>query len=211
MPNTHCQMRHDYPAIGDFGRTLRQYRGDVFVGKAMKAVAAYPLLIQRVRQWECLLDLGCSAVKCGIETRYLRQFGIEAQCHLDGSKIMRLMQRRERHQRLEFGQQLSGHARRSRMMQAAMDDTVAERRERPVTELLSGPRQYRWEDLARYGGRLCPEIRRRELLTTGARGDRRRMCTYPFDLPCENPAFALVEAEFDRRRTGIDYPDQRLG
>jgi hypothetical protein len=69
------------------------------------------------------------------------------------------------------------------MMQTAMDDTVAERRKPPVVELLSGPRQYCWEDLARHRGRLGTEIRRRELFTIGARGDRRRMCADPFDLP----------------------------
>ena len=97
-------MRHDNAAIGDFGRVLRQYRGDVLVGKAMKAVAPNALLIIRVGQREGLLDLRRSAVKGGIEVRYLRQFGLERHRHLDRREIVRLVQWRERHQRLQLSQ-----------------------------------------------------------------------------------------------------------
>ena len=70
----------------------------------MKAVAPNALLIIRVGQREGLLDLRRSAVKGGIEARYLRQFGIERHRHLDRREIVRLVQWRERHQRLQLSQ-----------------------------------------------------------------------------------------------------------
>ena len=90
-------MRHDNAAIGDFGRVLRQYRGYVFVGQAVKTVTPYAFLVKRVGQCEGLLDLRRSAVKSGIEARYLRQVGIEGHRHLDRREIVRLVKGRERH------------------------------------------------------------------------------------------------------------------
>src|SRR5947209_7078614 len=60
------EMCHDYPATSDFGRTFRQNRGDVFIRKAVKAVAPDALLIERVGQRKGLLDLGSGAVEGGI-------------------------------------------------------------------------------------------------------------------------------------------------
>ena len=68
-----AEMRYDHPAVGDLGRALRQHRGDVFVGKAVKAVAPYPLLVERVGQRKGLLDLRRGAVEGGVEARHLRQ------------------------------------------------------------------------------------------------------------------------------------------
>src|SRR4029077_9166173 len=97
-----AEMRYDNAAIGDFGRALRQYRGDVFVGKTMKAVTPDTFLIERIGQSEGLLDLRRSAVKGGIEACHLRQFGIEAHRHLDGGEVVRLVQWCQRHQRPQF-------------------------------------------------------------------------------------------------------------
>jgi hypothetical protein len=72
------KMRDDNAAIGDFGRPLRQYRSNVFVGETVKAVAPDAFLIERIGQGEGLLDLRRGAVKGGIEACHLRQFGIEA-------------------------------------------------------------------------------------------------------------------------------------
>src|SRR6516165_4413976 len=103
-------MRHDDPATGDVRRPLRQYRGDVFVRKAVKSVAANALVVKRIGQGKRLFDLGGGSVKSRVETRYLRQVGIELQRHLDRREIVRLVQRRQRHQRFQLGQQLGRDA-----------------------------------------------------------------------------------------------------
>jgi hypothetical protein len=98
----------------------------------MKAVAPDTFLIERIGQSEGLLDLRRSAVKGSIEACHLRQFGIEAHRHLDGREVVRLVQWCQRHQRLQLGDQFGSDAGRSRVMEAAMDDAMAERREPPV-------------------------------------------------------------------------------
>jgi hypothetical protein len=80
-------MGYDYAAIGDFRRLLRQYRGDVFVGQAMKTVAPYAFLVKRVRQRKSLIDLWCGPVESGVEARHLRQTGIKIHCHFDGARL----------------------------------------------------------------------------------------------------------------------------
>ena len=116
----------------------------------MKAIASDALLIERVGQRKGLLDLGSGSVEGGIETGHLRQFGIEGHCHFDGREIVRLVQRRERHQLLQLGEQFRRDTGGSGVVQTAMDDAVAERVKPSVAEPLSGPRQYRREDLARH-------------------------------------------------------------
>jgi hypothetical protein len=56
-------MRHDDAATGDRGRVFRQYRGDIFVGQAVEAVASYAFLVKRVGEREGLLDLRRGAVR----------------------------------------------------------------------------------------------------------------------------------------------------
>jgi hypothetical protein len=84
-------MRYDDTAIGNFGRALRQHRGNVLVGEPMKAVAPDTFFIERIGQGEGLLNLRRSAVKGGIEACYLRQFGIEAHRQLYGRQVVRLV------------------------------------------------------------------------------------------------------------------------
>jgi hypothetical protein len=93
-PVSHCarraaiaEMRDDDAAIGDFGRSMRQYRGNVFVGKPVKAVAPYALLIKRIGQRKCLINLRRSAVESGIEARDLRQFGLKVSAILIGARL----------------------------------------------------------------------------------------------------------------------------
>jgi len=71
----------------------------------VKAVAPDAFLKQRIRQGKGLLDVGRGAVKGGVEAGHLGQFRIEGHRHFDRREIMRLVQRRERHQRLQLGQQ----------------------------------------------------------------------------------------------------------
>ena len=104
-------MRDDHPPVGDLRGALRQHRGDVFVGQAVKPVAPHPLLVQRVGQRERLLDLRRGAVKRRVEARDLRQFRVHRQRHADRRQIVRLVQRRQWHQRFQLGEQFRRHPR----------------------------------------------------------------------------------------------------
>jgi hypothetical protein len=70
----------------------------------MKTVAPDTLLIERIGQGEGLLDLRRAAVKGGIEACHLWQFGIEARRHLDWREVVRLVQWRQWHQRLQLAE-----------------------------------------------------------------------------------------------------------
>src|SRR5215472_15998357 len=190
-------MRDDDATIRDFRRALRQYRGNVFVREAVKAIAPYALLVERVRQREGLLDLRRGPVEGGVKASDLRQFGIEGHRHLDRREIVRLVQWRERYKRLQFGQQFGGYAGRPRVTQAAVDDAVAERVEPPVSQPLPDPRQYRRKHLARHRRRFRPQVRGRDGFAIGTGGARLGPSPDPVDLTRENPALALIKAEFE--------------
>jgi hypothetical protein len=106
----------------------------------MKTVASDAFLKVGIRKRKSLLDLRRSAVKGGVEARHLRQIGIEPHRHFDRREIVRLVQRRKRHQSLQLRQQFRRDPGRPGMMQAAVDDTVAEGAKPPATDLFSGPR-----------------------------------------------------------------------
>src|SRR5262249_11465807 len=129
----------------DFRRAPRQYRGNVFVREAVKAIASYALLVERVGQRESLRDLRRSPVEGGVKASDLRQFGIEGHHHLDRREIVRLVQWRERRQRpgrTRSGGHWGGHRAGRGEARAAREAGGAERGEPPVSEPLSGPRQY---------------------------------------------------------------------
>src|SRR5260221_10782891 len=203
-------MRHDNTAIGYFWRSLRQHRSDVYVGNTVKTVSPYALLEDRIGQGESLFYFRRRAVKGRIETRDLRQIRVEGHRHLDRREIVRLMQGCERHQRLQFGQQFFRYACRPRVTQPAVHDTMAERCETTVAEPLPGPPPDRREHLARRGRRCRTQIWWCDRLAVRAGSAGCRMCPDSIHLPGEHPPLALVEAEFQGRRPGIDYANQRL-
>jgi hypothetical protein len=177
----------------------------------MKPVAPYAFLEERVRQRKGLIDLRCRSVDSGIETRDLRQFGIEAHCQLDRREIVRLVQGCERHQSLELGQQFHSDPGRPGVAQPAVDHAVADRRKSPAAQSVSCPRQYGRQYLARHGRRLRPQIRGRDPFAVGPASARRRTGADPIDLPAEDPPLALVKTEFEGRGAGVDHTDQGLG
>src|ERR1700691_6212436 len=91
------EMGHDNTTIGgsrteDVGQNAR----DVFIGKAVKSIPPDTLVGQPTRQRERGNDRGLSMVKGRIEARDLRQSGVELRERIDGGKIVRLMERRQR-------------------------------------------------------------------------------------------------------------------
>ena len=176
----------------------------------MKPVAPYPFLEKRIRQRKGLIDLRRGSVESGVETRDLRQVRIEGHGHLDRREIVRLVQRCERHQSLELGQQFRSDPGGPGVAQPAMDHAVADCRKPPVAEPVPCPRQYGRQDLARHSRRFRTQIRGRDLFAVGPGSACRRTHADPIDLPAKNPLLALVKAELERGGAGVDHADQRL-
>ena len=66
-------MGDDHPAVRDLRRDARQAIGDVFVGQAVKAVAAHALGIEALRDRVVVRDRAMAAMKGGVEAGDLRQ------------------------------------------------------------------------------------------------------------------------------------------
>ena len=76
----------------------RKPAGHVFVGQAVKAVAAHALIVKRARQRESVVDEGMRAVKRRVETGDLRHAGKCRPGRFDAGEVVRLVQRRERNE-----------------------------------------------------------------------------------------------------------------
>ena len=96
-----AEVGDDHPAAGDLGRDLGEAAGDVLVAEAVEAVAADALVVERARQGVAVGVLGVAAVEGGVEAGDLRQVGVDRRDEADGGEVVRLVQRR---QRLERGQ-----------------------------------------------------------------------------------------------------------
>ena len=66
-------MGHDDPFLRDVGRDLRQASRDVFVGEAVKAVAADALGMEMLGDGVVIGDGGVLAMERRVEARDLRQ------------------------------------------------------------------------------------------------------------------------------------------
>ena len=133
----------------------------------MKTIAPYDGLVIRLRQRKGLLDLGRS------------------HRHLDRREMCGSSSGARGTSASSSASSSRRDARRSRMTQAAMDDTVAESREPPIAKPLSGPPQYRRQFVARHSRRCHIELRRRNGFPIGPHGARRRMSADPLHLAAE--------------------------
>ncbi len=70
-----AEMGHDHPACRQSGRDRCEGAGDIFVGDAVKAIAAHPLLIEGLRDGEMIGDRGMAAVEGGVEAGDLGRVG----------------------------------------------------------------------------------------------------------------------------------------
>ena len=82
------------------GRHLTQLRGNVLIGKAMEAIASHALVIEVAREREGIVDVGVGAVECRVKAGDLGDARPSRLRRSDPGQIVRLMQRRQRHERL---------------------------------------------------------------------------------------------------------------
>ena len=145
----------------------------------------------------------------GVEAGDLRDVGRRRGNELDGREIVRLVQRRQRHQLFERGHDARIDADRRREFSAAVDDAMAEREHGTAGQELAPEIQ----DLG--GGALVIEL----ALGPAALGDGRargiggrKVCgeSDVLDLSVKQQravAARLVERELDARRAGIEDGD----
>ena len=108
-----AQMGDDHPAVRTRAKMIRQDAGDVVVGQAVESVADDAFVGQSARQGEQFGQPVLAAVKAGVETGDLLQSGLPFRDSADRGKIVRLVQRRKRGQRIKRGQNVVGDERRA--------------------------------------------------------------------------------------------------
>src|SRR3546814_6258898 len=107
-------MRGDHPSAGKLPIDGSQLPGDIFVGQAMKSIAADSLFMQRAGEREPRGDLGLVMVKGGIEAGDLGKVRRQGCNGADRGQIVRLVERRKRAERVEFGEKVDIDAARDR-------------------------------------------------------------------------------------------------
>src|SRR5690606_34243098 len=91
-----AEMRDDHSSVRKHGCDLRQMIGDVFVGEAVKAVAAHAFGVKFLWDREVIGERAMAAVESGVETRHLRQLRPKFKDRADRREIVRLVKRRKR-------------------------------------------------------------------------------------------------------------------
>ena len=95
----------------------------------MEAVAAHARVVELLRQREHLRERRVGAVERGVEAGDLRQLRRALQQRADRREVVRLVQRRERHELLELRHDRGVDADRRGVVGAAVDDAMADRGE----------------------------------------------------------------------------------
>ncbi len=83
-------------------QNVRKNAGNIFIGQAVESIAPDPLIRNRARQRVSGGDLGLGVMEGGIEARDLRQCRVKLRDRGDRRKIVRLMQRRQWNETLQF-------------------------------------------------------------------------------------------------------------
>ena len=105
----------------------------------MKSIAADALLMQRAGQRQPRGDLGLVVVKGGIEASDLGKVWRQRGNGADRGQIVRLMERRERAERVELGEEGGIDTARRGETHPAMHDAVPDRDHFPAFEVIDGP------------------------------------------------------------------------
>ncbi len=119
-----AEVRDDHAARREIRRERPQPSRDERVREAMEAVAMHPVRRDLARQRECLRLPFLTAVERGVEAGDLRQLGSTRADGRDRREIVGLVQRRERHERLEFLEKPIRYPLRHRVMGPTMNDAV---------------------------------------------------------------------------------------
>ena len=104
-----AEMSDDDPAFGTIRHCLAHALRDVFIGEPVESVSAHAFGIESFRNCVMVRDVAMAAMKGGVETGDLRHVREALHQNPDWSKVVRLMQRRERHIALKIGQHLVVH------------------------------------------------------------------------------------------------------
>ena len=131
-------MGDDHPPLGDLRRGLRQGLGDIFIGKAVKAVAPDALGVEAMRDGVMVRERVMVAMKRGVEAGDLRQRRKILQQRADRRQIVGLMQRRQRGEALEARHDGGVDQDRTGVVRPAMDDPMPDG-QRVDTKLVSQP------------------------------------------------------------------------
>jgi hypothetical protein len=115
---------HELP-FGAIGHNVEHCGNDVFIGETMEAVPPNPLRRELARQCEFLRQRRLTAMERSVEAGDLRHPWGNRAHRTDRGDVMRLVQRGERYQSFESGQDLAVDQHRQRINGPAMDDTVA--------------------------------------------------------------------------------------
>ena len=146
-----AEVGDDHAAAGDLGRDLGQAVGDVFVAEAVEAVAADALVVEGARQGVAVGMRGVAAVEGGVEAGDLRHGpGRSPSTRRIGGEVVRLVQRRQRLERGEPGEDVGVDQHGAVEVGAAVHDAVADGAELDAAEAVRASRgSPRWRRAGR--------------------------------------------------------------
>ena len=121
-----AQVRDDHAAVRDLGRHVRQHGRDVLVREPVKTISLHAAAAQVARQRHHLGDGGLPAMKAGIEAGDLRHARQSLGHGVDGGEVVRLMKRRQRHERAQVREDFRRDDRGPRVLRAAVHDAMTD-------------------------------------------------------------------------------------
>src|SRR5262245_65845694 len=129
-------MGDDNPPLGSLRCDLSQSCADELVGQAMKAVAAYALIVEALRDGKAIGDLGVAPMEGRIEAGDLKHARLPLQDCLDRRQVVRLMQRRKGNEAPQALDDFRCDRRRLPIFATAMHDAMTHRSRQSATDLL---------------------------------------------------------------------------
>src|SRR5262245_45771878 len=120
-------MRNNDAAVCDIGSYLAESPSDVFVRKAVEAVPADTLVVERFGNGVAVGNLRMAAMKCRVEAGNLKHMRLVLHYCLDGCQIVRLMYGCKGNEALEPFDDVAGDDGRRTVVRAAMDDAMPNR------------------------------------------------------------------------------------
>ena len=182
----------------------------------MKAVAAHALVVIGAGQSVCVVDEGMAAMESGVEARDLRHRREGLHRRFDAGDIVRLVERRERNERLQLRERRrrrSGPARRNPALRARCDGRPRRSKNRSPPSSASRewrpspPRDRRGRAI---GSKLSSAVSPEAVLTAPfAVAPMPSIC--PEASRLGSPPLGEAErCEFERRRARVESEDHRI-
>ena len=130
-------MRHHDTAQRDIRRLLGQRSGNILIRQSVKPVASHALAVQFIGDREPVRHRRMPAMECRVEARHLRQIGEPSGQRSQHDNGRRIVQWRQRLERLDARQRWRVHHHRRAQIRTAVHDAVTEThearlRERPI-------------------------------------------------------------------------------